>query len=149
MSLFLSPQVTAMMTRRVARSAFHPVTTTSCISSPCSGRFCSPASRPQSTGTAGPVSWSPSASSASSPPSSEIWRHTSAAPWGCGTPWPPWCSWLWELLFQVREVFLCFCVFVFLCFCVSSYLFSVHLFCLFVFPLRPPGESNPDNPDNH
>lgn len=80
-----SYQVTGMMMRKAVRSTFHLATITSCTSSPFSGKFCSPVSPPPRSGTDGPVSSCPSPSSASSPPSSGTWRHTSAAPWGSGT----------------------------------------------------------------
>lgn len=54
--LFLSSQAMVMMMKRAAGSAFPPAMITSCISSPFSGRFCSPAFHPQSTGMAGPAS---------------------------------------------------------------------------------------------
>lgn len=61
--LFLSPpsqQARMMTTRSAGRRSCHRVSTTSCTSWPSSGRFCSLLSHPQSTGTAGPASSSPS-----------------------------------------------------------------------------------------
>ncbi|KAA8583554.1 hypothetical protein FQN60_014762 [Etheostoma spectabile] len=54
-------QARMMTTRSAGKRSCRHVSTTLCTSSPSSGRLFSPLSRPQSTGTAGPASSSPSA----------------------------------------------------------------------------------------
>lgn len=91
----LAPTLTKEMRTKMTqgKNGCRPVSTTSCTSSPSSGRSCSPAFLPRTTWTAGPVSSSPSSSSACSRPSSGTWRLTSAAPSASRTRSLPWCLW--------------------------------------------------------
>lgn len=95
---------TTMMTN-VARRSCPPVSITWCIFWPCSGRSSSPSCPLQNTGTAGPVSLSPSSWSASWRRSSETWLPTSDAPSAWKILWLQWCSSRLALRYQVENTF--------------------------------------------
>ena len=101
--MLLPSAVTILMTRvRVGNHRHQPMATTSCIISPCSGRFSSPPSRPQICGVDGRVSPCPLSGSVFSRCLSVIWLPTLVVLSAYQTAWSPSLLLPWEPVFQVK-----------------------------------------------